>query len=110
VPQFADTRELSALLEQHDVIVDAEPPDTGVAGGPDQVKVTFDHVAGIDEVENESAETVDFLRDPERYGRLGARMPHGVLLSGPPGTGKTLLPRPMAGCRSSRCPRRSASG
>jgi cell division protease FtsH len=64
---------------------------------PGTVQVTFDDVAGIDEVEEELAEIVDFLRDPKRYQRLGARMPHGVLLTGPPGTGKTLLARAMAG-------------
>jgi cell division protease FtsH len=60
-------------------------------------RVTFDDVAGIDEAEGELAEVVDFLKRPERYHKLGARIPHGVLLYGPPGTGKTLLARAVAG-------------
>jgi cell division protease FtsH len=60
-------------------------------------RVTFEDVAGIDDVEEEVAEIVDFLRNPERYQRLGATAPKGVLLSGPPGTGKTLLARALAG-------------
>ena len=60
-------------------------------------RTTFADVAGIEEVEQEVTEIVDFLRDPERYRKLGARIPHGVLLSGPPGTGKTLLARAVAG-------------
>jgi cell division protease FtsH len=60
-------------------------------------RTTFADVAGIEEVEQEVTEIVDFLRDPERYRKLGAQIPHGVLLSGPPGTGKTLLARAVAG-------------
>jgi len=64
---------------------------------PDTVRATFDDVAGIDEVEAEISEIVDFLRDPGKYRRLGARAPRGVLLAGAPGTGKTLLARATAG-------------
>ena len=64
---------------------------------PESVRVTFDDVAGIDEVEAEISEIVDFLRDPGKYRRVGARAPKGVLLSGAPGTGKTLLARATAG-------------
>ena len=60
-------------------------------------RVTFDDVAGIDEAESELVEIVDFLKNPQRYQRLGARIPRGVLLYGPPGTGKTLLARAVAG-------------
>ncbi|MDJ0630132.1 MAG: ATP-dependent zinc metalloprotease FtsH [Rhodobacter sp.] len=86
----------------------------GIAGGPGGVtggllggrfakptapaqKVTFDDVAGQDQAKREVAELVDFLRDPERFHRVGAEVPHGVLLVGPPGTGKTLLAKALAG-------------
>jgi cell division protease FtsH len=59
--------------------------------------VTFDDVAGVDEAKDELREVVDFLKSPSDYGRLGGRMPKGVLLVGPPGTGKTLLAKAVAG-------------
>src|SRR5919198_3325284 len=58
--------------------------------------VTWDEVAGLEEAKDELAEVVDFLRDPARFGRLGARVPKGILLYGPPGTGKTLLAKAIA--------------
>jgi cell division protease FtsH len=66
-----------------------------VEGG--EQKITFADVAGIDEAKSELSEIVDFLKNPERYQRLGGRIPKGVLLSGRPGTGKTLLARAVAG-------------
>ena len=68
-----------------------------VLGVPDGKKVTFADVAGADEEKEELQEVVDFLRDPEKYTQIGARIPHGLLLVGPPGTGKTLLARAVAG-------------
>ena len=68
-----------------------------VLGIPDSQKVTFDDVAGADEEKAEMQEIVDFLRNPEKFTQIGARIPHGMLLVGPPGTGKTLLARAVAG-------------
>src|SRR3984893_12226484 len=64
---------------------------------PERVGTTFADVAGIDEVKSELEELVDFLREPQKYERLGGTVPKGVLLIGPPGTGKTLLARAVAG-------------
>jgi len=63
----------------------------------DESKVTFDDVAGVDEAKDELTEIVDFLKKPQRYTDIGARIPKGVLLVGPPGTGKTLLSKAVAG-------------
>jgi cell division protease FtsH len=143
VPAFTDHGQITHLLDKGNVVVNAEPPDTGrsiwatlllgflptillvaffiwlarrqlggggggILGGfgrstarrvrtGEQERVCFNDVAGIDEAEDELVEVVDFLKNPERYTKLGARVPHGVLLYGPPGTGKTLLARAVAG-------------
>jgi cell division protease FtsH len=139
VPTFADTTQLSRLLEDKNVVINAQSPNAGApwwetllfgfgptillvglliylmrragAGGAlgmfgrskarryegGEGSVTFQDVAGIEEAKRELTEVVDFLRNPDRYRKLGARIPHGVLLYGPPGTGKTLLARAVAG-------------
>ncbi|MEV5310262.1 MULTISPECIES: ATP-dependent zinc metalloprotease FtsH [unclassified Streptomyces] len=74
---------------------------------PGQKRTTFADVAGIDEVAGELNDVVDFLKNPDAYRRMGAKMPRGVLLAGPPGTGKTLLARAVAG--EARVPFFSAS-
>jgi cell division protease FtsH len=65
--------------------------------GEEGTGVTFDDVAGVDEARQETAEIVEFLKSPEKFAKLGAKIPKGVLLVGPPGTGKTLLARAVAG-------------
>ena len=68
-----------------------------VMGLPEDQKVTFEDVAGMDEEKRELEEVVDFLRNPGKYTEIGAKIPHGLLLEGPPGTGKTLLAKAVAG-------------
>jgi cell division protease FtsH len=143
VPTFANTDELSKLLQDHNVTIEAKPINEGrgfllnlilgfgpvillvglfvwlsrrAAGGGGQFNalgafgrsrarriegaethVTFSDVAGIDEAKGELTEVVDFLKNPDRYRKLGGRIPRGVLLAGSPGTGKTLLARAVAG-------------
>jgi cell division protease FtsH len=126
VPAFIDRAGLTELLTDQEVVINAEPPDEGRSlwatlllgflptllligffvwlarrqlrfQHGEQERVTFDDVAGVDEAEDELVEIVDFLKRPERYRALGARIPRGVLLYGPPGTGKTLLARAVAG-------------
>ena len=136
-----DNGALIGLLLDHNVRIDAQPPDRqgilmqifiswfpfllliavwiylmrqmqGGGGGrgalsfgksrarmlsEDQVRITFNEVAGVDEAKEEVKELVDFLRDPGKYQKLGGKIPRGVLMVGPPGTGKTLLAKAIAG-------------
>jgi cell division protease FtsH len=140
IPSFANNTELSKLLQNNKVTINAHLPGgvsflaelifgfgptillvalfvflmrraagAGAGGlmsfgrsrarrveGAEQ-KVTFEDVAGIDEAKEELNEIVDFLKNPDKYARLGGKIPRGVLLSGAPGTGKTLLARAVAG-------------
>lgn len=64
--------------------------------GPDSINITFDDVAGIEEVKDELEDILDYMRNPDKYNRLGARIPTGVILYGPPGTGKTMVAKAMA--------------
>ena len=140
IPSFANPEQLSALLEEKKVTIEAEPINQSrgflasliLGFGPvllliglfvyfarrsggamsavgafgrskarrseiGEQKITFADVAGIEEAKAELSEIVDFLKNPERYQKLGGRIPKGVLLSGRPGTGKTLLARAVAG-------------
>jgi cell division protease FtsH len=142
VPSFANNSQLSQLLQDHGVTINAHPANAGpsflaellfgfgptlllvllfvflmrraaAAGGAgglmsfgrsrarrvegQEEPITFADVAGIDEAKEELTEIVDFLKNPEKYVRLGGKIPRGVLLSGAPGAGKTLLARAVAG-------------
>src|SRR5207249_7690632 len=84
----------------HSVVNETAAPETYTLSLHDALPISWDEVAGLDEAKDELAEVVDFLRDPARFGRLGARVPKGILLYGPPGTGKTLLAKAIARERS----------
>ena len=76
--------------------------------GEDEIKITFDDVAGVDEAKQELEEIIEFLRTPQKFTNLGGKIPKGILLVGPPGTGKTLLAKAVAG--EARAPFFSMSG
>ena len=90
-------RRMSAGMGGAGGMLGRKAPPKPVELEPGQQRTTFEDVAGIDEVEGELNDVVDFLKNPDAYRRMGAKMPRGVLLAGPPGTGKTLLARAVAG-------------
>ncbi|MFF5441900.1 ATP-dependent zinc metalloprotease FtsH [Streptomyces achromogenes] len=90
-------RRMSAGLGGPGGMLGRKAPPKPVELVPGEKRTTFADVAGIDEVEAELNDVVDFLKNPDAYRRMGAKMPRGVLLAGPPGTGKTLLARAVAG-------------
>ncbi|MEU6145291.1 ATP-dependent zinc metalloprotease FtsH [Streptomyces sp. NPDC047081] len=90
-------RRMSSGLGGAGGMLGRKAPPKPVELEPGQQRTTFEDVAGIDEVEGELNDVVDFLKNPDAYRRMGAKMPRGVLLAGPPGTGKTLLARAVAG-------------
>ncbi|MFJ6083266.1 ATP-dependent zinc metalloprotease FtsH [Streptomyces sp. NPDC092369] len=90
-------RRMSAGLGGGGGMLGRKAPPKPVELEPGQQRTTFEDVAGIDEVEGELNDVVDFLKNPDAYRKMGAKMPRGVLLAGPPGTGKTLLARAVAG-------------
>ncbi|KOV66078.1 ATP-dependent zinc metalloprotease FtsH [Streptomyces sp. MMG1121] len=90
-------RRMSAGLGGAGGMLGRKAPPKPVELVPGEKRTTFADVAGIDEVQGELNDVVDFLKNPDAYRRMGAKMPRGVLLAGPPGTGKTLLARAVAG-------------
>jgi cell division protease FtsH len=90
-------RRMSAGMGGAGGMLGRKAPPRPVELEPGSKRTTFADVAGIDEVEGELNDVVDFLKNPDAYRKMGAKMPRGVLLAGPPGTGKTLLARAVAG-------------
>ncbi|MFE0177334.1 ATP-dependent zinc metalloprotease FtsH [Streptomyces sp. NPDC059002] len=90
-------RRMSAGMGGGGGMLGRKTPPKPVELEPGAKRTTFEDVAGIDEVEGELNDVVDFLKNPDAYRTMGAKMPRGVLLAGPPGTGKTLLARAVAG-------------